>query len=864
MPHPACLLRFLAAMFLALLALLGAGAAQAAPSACGALWGTSSTQLLYFNSSTNAWVTVTTTPASLSINALSGYENDGTLYFVDNVDVPSNMYKAVFSNATGTITFTNNGAISVTPAITYTTSAGALATATSPGLVGATLDRSVTSPRMFLYATSLSSAASMPVNGTNAVSYAAMIGLLNPESPGAVSWTTLYQTTGTGTVTYPLLGSSGDIYADQQNGYIWIVTNSNPNRILRLNLDYDTVGNVMRSASVLSTATIEVGGVGLNAALGAVAVDPRTGVVYVSSKGANSTWALTDHTTSPAVATLITSGSGVSDAGNCVAPPDKPTVAKSFSPTTATTPGTSSLTITINNPNKVPIWTTGALVDTFPSGMSVHTAPSTQVTCFSDGTALSTRPTSTTMVATAGQTSVSISSGSMIPGGTNGGSCSFSVLISATTAAFYNNDIPAGAVSTTVGTNTVGASATFQIQSPSLPNAPTIAKSFTPTTRTTSPATTSFTIIITNPNTSTNTTTAALVDDLGANLRITTPSLLSISCFSNGVATTRVSATTATTSSTALTIPSGVPIPGGAGAGGSCSFSVRASTTVASFTLNTIPAGSLTMVSGANANAATATFYRSASDFSVVKSQRLGTTGATQTTVLDIPSGSTMSFILQIRNDAGVAGTRTFTDTLPALITPTISIAATAYLGTTCLFATATVGNQRRITGTVRAAPVGGGCDYTIVAMGSVTSSVQAGTNTVTLGVPTGVAESDLSDNTASVPFNIKPSANLAITKTNGTTTLIAGSTTSYTITVSNLGPSDANNAVVKDPTATGLSCTNVVCSASTSPLAECPQPTQLGDPGALQSGTGVTLGAFPSGSSVTFVLICTVTATGF
>jgi hypothetical protein len=55
----------------------------------------------------------------------------------------------------------------------------------------------------------------------------------------------------------------------------------------------------------------------------------------------------------------VTKGAGaIGDSGNCVAPPDPPTVTKSFSPTTATTPGTSLLTITITNPNKVPIYTT--------------------------------------------------------------------------------------------------------------------------------------------------------------------------------------------------------------------------------------------------------------------------------------------------------------------------------------------------------------------------------------------------------------------------------------------------------------------------------------------------------------------------
>jgi uncharacterized repeat protein (TIGR01451 family) len=111
--------------------------------------------------------------------------------------------------------------------------------------------------------------------------------------------------------------------------------------------------------------------------------------------------------------------------------------------------------------------------------------------------------------------------------------------------------------------------------------------------------------------------------------------------------------------------------------------------------------------------------------------------------------------------------------------------------------------------------------------------------------------------------------ANLGVSKTNGTTTLVAGSTTSYTITFSNLGPSPANGAVVRDVYSSGLICTTITCVATTgTPLASCPSSLlPLGTPVSTTSTnfftSGETIAAFPPNSSVTLATICNVTATG-
>jgi uncharacterized repeat protein (TIGR01451 family) len=90
--------------------------------------------------------------------------------------------------------------------------------------------------------------------------------------------------------------------------------------------------------------------------------------------------------------------------------------------------------------------------------------------------------------------------------------------------------------------------------------------------------------------------------------------------------------------------------------------------------------------------------------------------------------------------------------------------------------------------------------------------------------------------------------------------TLTAGQNATYTLVVSNAGPANANNALLKDPATAGLSCTSVTCSASTG-AASC---GSLGAVSvALLQGSGIVLNSFPANSSYSFVVSCGVTATG-
>jgi uncharacterized repeat protein (TIGR01451 family) len=124
-----------------------------------------------------------------------------------------------------------------------------------------------------------------------------------------------------------------------------------------------------------------------------------------------------------------------------------------------------------------------------------------------------------------------------------------------------------------------------------------------------------------------------------------------------------------------------------------------------------------------------------------------------------------------------------------------------------------------------------------------------------------GALEQQSLNNTTTLTSAISCSANVAITKSNSTTTVVAGGTTSYTITVSNAGPASADGARLADPAAAGLACTAVSCDpASTTGGAICPSPLTLA---LLQTPPGVVLPSLPASSSVTLKLECTVTATG-
>ena len=104
-------------------------------------------------------------------------------------------------------------------------------------------------------------------------------------------------------------------------------------------------------------------------------------------------------------------------------------------------------------------------------------------------------------------------------------------------------------------------------------------------------------------------------------------------------------------------------------------------------------------------------------------------------------------------------------------------------------------------------------------------------------------------------------SADLSITKSDGATQVLAGATVNYTIVVTNAGPGNAHNSIMRDPApaaGSGLSCTtDPTCSSSGG--AACPAPLTI----AGLQGAGLQVPLLPPGGVVTFGVSCQVTASG-
>ena len=105
---------------------------------------------------------------------------------------------------------------------------------------------------------------------------------------------------------------------------------------------------------------------------------------------------------------------------------------------------------------------------------------------------------------------------------------------------------------------------------------------------------------------------------------------------------------------------------------------------------------------------------------------------------------------------------------------------------------------------------------------------------------------------------NALPSSDFSITKTNGVSSLISGTSTIYTIRATNSGPAGATGAILSDPAVTGLNKTAVACSAAVgNKCVTAPSVAQL------EGGT-FALPALAAGEFYEITVTATVTATGY
>jgi uncharacterized repeat protein (TIGR01451 family) len=209
-----------------------------------------------------------------------------------------------------------------------------------------------------------------------------------------------------------------------------------------------------------------------------------------------------------------------------------------------------------------------------------------------------------------------------------------------------------------------------------------------------------------------------------------------------------------------------------------------------------------------------------------------------------LPSTPTFSIVVANTGSAASFGTVTVADLLPAGFTA-LSLAGP---GWSCVLAT--VSCTRTDTLAVSAT-------YPTITLMVSASNSGSFTNSATVSCACEGA-SKTGNNTAFDPVTVVAAVHLSVTKTNGISNVVAGQTTSYTVTVTNLGPANAAGAVLTDPAIDGLSCTSASCGVA-SGSAVCPaSATLLAD---IQAG--VSIPSMPANSSLSFVINCNVTATG-
>ncbi|HMH52433.1 MAG TPA: hypothetical protein VK548_19495 [Candidatus Acidoferrum sp.] len=484
-----------------------------------------------------------------------------------------------------------------------------------------------------------------------------------------------------------------------------------------------------------------------------------------------------------------------------------PTISKAFGAGTIFVGGTTSLTFTLTNPNAGSPLTGVGFTDTLPAGLVVATPNGLTGSCGGG-----------TITATAGSSNVSLSGGSLAAGG----SCTFAVNVTGTSAGTKNNTTSA-VTSTESGTgNTASASIVV-----SAVTAPAISKAFGAATVPLNGATT-LTFTLTNPNAGTALTGLAFTDTLPAGLIVATP---------NGQTGTCAGTITATAGSSSVSLSGG-----SLAAGGSCTFAVNVTATTVGTKNNTTSA--VTSTEGGTGNTASASIVGVAPP-----------TIAMAFGVPSIPLNSTTTLTFTLTNpNVGTALTGVgFNDPLPAGLvvgTPSGLDGARAVApSATCtgtIVATAGSSSVSLSGGTLAA---GASCTIVVNVTGTTAGTKSNVTSQVT-STEGGPGNSTSAILTVVVPATITKAFGAASVEVNGTTTL--------TFTLVNLNPTTVLTGVgFTDTLPAGLTVANPNGLTGT-----CSGGTITATPGSTSvSLAGATLA--PPGASCSFTVNVTATSPG-
>lgn len=217
--------------------------------------------------------------------------------------------------------------------------------------------------------------------------------------------------------------------------------------------------------------------------------------------------------------------------------------------------------------------------------------------------------------------------------------------------------------------------------------------------------------------------------------------------------------------------------------------------------------------------------------------------------VTSVSAGGTTTYAVVVRNAGPTAADGAIIRD-PAVdgLTKT-SVSCSAAGGAICPAAVSVAGLENGLV--IPTFPSGGTLTFTVAAV--VTAASGSVANTATVAPPVGLTDPNLQNNTATDtdPVAVGNHADLSITKSNGLASLSPGSTTIYTVVVTNNGPHPVTGATVMDTAPEGVTFGGWTCSGAGG--AACPAS------GSGNLNVSVTL---PVGGSVTLQIQATVKST--
>lgn len=215
--------------------------------------------------------------------------------------------------------------------------------------------------------------------------------------------------------------------------------------------------------------------------------------------------------------------------------------------------------------------------------------------------------------------------------------------------------------------------------------------------------------------------------------------------------------------------------------------------------------------------------------------------------VTTVYRGGAVTYTIVVTNSSVYAVTGTVTDTVPASVTG-VTWTCAASSGSACTSASGS-GNTINTSATLLPS---GTATYTV--SGTISASASGSlVNTANVAVPAWLTDSNPAGNTASDTDTINLNANLAITKTDGSTTINAGSAVTYTIVVSNAGPDASTGSIVSDTVPATITGVTWTCGTPTG-SATCGAPSGSGN--AISTTANL-----PSGSTLTYTVSGTLSA---